>query len=64
MLWLGPVSYTHLDVYKRQKYICVCVCVCNISICKLIKNEMRDVKPGSVVFAKNFGGATILLLVT
>ena len=23
-----PVSYTHLDVYKRQTYICVCVCVC------------------------------------
>ena len=21
------VSYTHLDVYKRQTYVCVCVCV-------------------------------------
>ena len=21
-----PVSYTHLDVYKRQVYMCVCVC--------------------------------------
>ena len=21
------VSYTHLDVYKRQSYLCVCVCV-------------------------------------
>ena len=19
----GPVSYTHLDVYKRQEYVCV-----------------------------------------
>ena len=25
---LGPVSYTHLDVYKRQVCVCVCVCVC------------------------------------
>ena len=23
-----PVSYTHLDVYKRQLYICVIVCDC------------------------------------
>ena len=22
------VSYTHLDVYKRQVCVCVCVCVC------------------------------------
>ena len=22
-----PVSYTHLDVYKRQRLHCVCVCV-------------------------------------
>ena len=21
------VSYTHLDVYKRQTYVCVCMCV-------------------------------------
>ena len=21
-LWLGPVSYTHLDVYKRQESFC------------------------------------------
>ena len=24
---LIPVSYTHLDVYKRQLNMCVCVCV-------------------------------------
>ena len=23
------VSYTHLDVYKRQLLTCVCVCVCD-----------------------------------
>ena len=23
---IGPVSYTHLDVYKRQGQICPCVC--------------------------------------
>ena len=23
-----PVSYTHLDVYKRQVCVCVCACVC------------------------------------
>ena len=22
-----PVSYTHLDVYKRQVYVCACVCI-------------------------------------
>ena len=28
------VSYTHLDVYKRQgaTYLCVCVCAC-LSVC-------------------------------
>ena len=25
---VAPVSYTHLDVYKRQVCVCVCVCVC------------------------------------
>ena len=30
----GPVSYTHLDVYKRQLPRCVCVCVCcNGTLC-------------------------------
>ena len=25
---MRPVSYTHLDVYKRQEKECVCVCLC------------------------------------
>ena len=25
-----PVSYTHLDVYKR--HVCVCVCVCDTNL--------------------------------
>ena len=25
-----PVSYTHLDVYKRQTNMCMCVCMKNI----------------------------------
>ena len=32
----NAVSYTHLDVYKRQAYthtsVCVCVCVCVLSL--------------------------------
>ena len=31
LLTPDPVSYTHLDVYKRQ----VCVCVCGLEICKV-----------------------------
>ena len=33
-----PVSYTHLDVYKRQVYtlVCICVCVCNVINANLI----------------------------
>ena len=27
-----PVSYTHLDVYKRQPEGCVCVCVCGSAV--------------------------------
>ena len=27
LCFLPPVSYTHLDVYKRQVCVCVCVCV-------------------------------------
>ena len=28
------VSYTHLDVYKRQVCVCVCVCVCmRVRVC-------------------------------
>ena len=27
-----PVSYTHLDVYKRQISVCVCVCV-RVCVC-------------------------------
>ena len=26
------VSYTHLDVYKRQVCVCVCVCVCVLTL--------------------------------
>ena len=26
------VSYTHLDVYKRQVCVCVCVCVCCVRL--------------------------------
>ena len=29
-----PVSYTHLDVYKRQAVLTVCVCVC-VCVCVL-----------------------------
>ena len=31
-VWNTPVSYTHLDVYKRQVCVCVCVCVWRLSI--------------------------------
>ena len=24
---VSPVSYTHLDVYKRQIHVCVCLCI-------------------------------------
>ena len=31
---LGPVSYTHLDVYKRQSIICAFSIFIKLSICK------------------------------
>ena len=52
---MGPVSYTHLDVYKRQQSmyntygvykiyiiystIYICVCVCNVKKCYVNNNN-------------------------
>ena len=33
----NAVSYTHLDVYKRQVCVCVCVCVC-------VKERQTDIQ--------------------
>ena len=38
MLTYVSVSYTHLDVYKRQVYVCVCVCVC---VCVLARVRVK-----------------------
>ena len=36
---LGPVSYTHLDVYKRQTYICYMYCFWCYSACGFSRTE-------------------------
>ena len=46
---METVSYTHLDVYKRQLYMCVCVCararVCaclSVCLCDYMRNLCLD----------------------
>ena len=39
---IGPVSYTHLDVYKRQ--VCVCVCVPGIYIVIMLSILLKSVR--------------------
>ena len=51
ILTIASVSYTHLDVYKRQ--VCVCVCVC-VSTCvdffSMANDNSRKFKQNQIIF--------------
>ena len=38
-----PVSYTHLDVYKRQGLVALLFCIAIFSVCHKIKKAARKV---------------------
>ena len=38
---LAPVSYTHLDVYKRQVYVCRCS---RIRLCEYLENTADQIR--------------------